>query len=153
MLQDNILVRLVEDGSAIAVNLSKGLVPFPQPSFNWIKDGQLLSSSALTYSSVTFDNIRRVDAGICNVSASNFVLNRLDAGMSSCISYHHHRSQLCLPQNTLVCTFSCTTWSQNIRNSVYCNFQKVCQRLCGLTSRAEPICSLSYADYSHLCHP
>ena len=78
MLQDNILVRLVEDGSAIAVNLSKDLAPFPQPSFNWTKDGRLLSSPALTYSSVTFDSIRRVDAGIYNVSAINFVLNSTD---------------------------------------------------------------------------
>ena len=78
ILQDNILVRLVEDGSAIAVNLSKGLAPFPQPSFNWTKDGRLLSSPALTYSSVTFDSIRRVDAGIYNVSATNFVLNSTD---------------------------------------------------------------------------
>ena len=75
MLQDNILVRLVEDGSPITVNLSIGLAPFPQPSFNWTKDGQLFISPSLSYSSVTFESIRRVDDGIYNVSATNFVLN------------------------------------------------------------------------------
>ena len=77
MLQDNILFRLVEDQSAITVNLSKGLAPFPQPSFNWTKDGLLFSSPALTYSSVTFDMITRLDAGIYNVSATNFVLDSM----------------------------------------------------------------------------
>lgn len=77
MLQDNIPVKLVEGESAITVNLTEGLAPFPQPSFNWTKDGFLLSGPALTYATVTFDNIRRVDAGIYNVSATNFVLNSM----------------------------------------------------------------------------
>ena len=75
-MRDNFLLRLEENNGRVLVNLTMGRDAFPEPTFSWTRDGQLLTGlSDLTYSSVTFDNVRRVDAGNYTVSATNFVLN------------------------------------------------------------------------------
>ena len=77
MLRDNVLLKVEENGGRIPIDLSEGLVAFPEPTSQWSKDGQPLNGPrpALTYNSVTFDNVRRTDAGNYTVVATNFVLN------------------------------------------------------------------------------
>ena len=77
MVRDNILLKVEDNSGRISVNLSEGLAAFPEPTFQWSKDGQPLSGPrpALTYSSVTFNDIRRTDAGNYSVVATSFVLN------------------------------------------------------------------------------
>ena len=75
LLQDNAILKVEENSGRIPVNLSEGLVVFPEPVFRWTKDGQPLNGSALTYKSIIFDNVRREDAGNYTVLATNFVIN------------------------------------------------------------------------------
>ena len=60
----------------ISIDLYQGPAAFPQPTlFDWNKDGQPVRAGLLlTYTSVTFDTVRRVDTGNYSVSATNFVL-------------------------------------------------------------------------------
>ena len=74
-LRDNFLVRVEEDNGRVPVNLTMGTAAFPEPTFSWTRDGLPLTGPGLTYSSVTFDNVRRTDAGNYTVSATNFILN------------------------------------------------------------------------------
>ena len=74
MLRDNFLVKVEENSGRIPVNLSEDLAAFPQPDFNWTKDGLPLTGPTLTYSSVTFITVTRTDTGNYTVSARNFVL-------------------------------------------------------------------------------
>ena len=74
-MRDNFLVRVEENNGRVPVNLTKGTTAFPEPTFSWTRDGQLLIGPDLTYSSVTFENVRRMDAGNYTVSATNFILN------------------------------------------------------------------------------
>ena len=73
-LQDNFLVRFEEDKSEnILVDLHQEPAGFPVPTlFSWSKNGQPLTTRPLTYSSVTFDTVRRADAGNYTVIAKNF---------------------------------------------------------------------------------
>ena len=75
-LRNNILLRIQENQVNIPIDLYQDPAAFPQPTlFNWNKDGQPLRTDLLlTYSSVTFDTVSRVDAGNYRVSATNFVL-------------------------------------------------------------------------------
>ena len=75
-LRDNFLVRLEEDNSQdIPVDLRQEPAGFPVPTeFSWNKDGERLTTRPHTYSSVTFDTVRRADAGVYAVSATNFVV-------------------------------------------------------------------------------
>ena len=77
MLWENVLLKVRESIGRIPVNISEGLAAFPEPTFQWSKDGQPLSGSRpfLTYDSVTFDNVTRSDAGNYTVIVTNYVLN------------------------------------------------------------------------------
>ena len=77
MLRDNVLLKVRENSGRIPVNISVRLAAFPEPAFQWSKDGQPLSGSrpVLTYDSVTFDNAMRSDAGNYTVVVTNYVLN------------------------------------------------------------------------------
>ena len=76
-LQNNLLLKVQENSEDILINLYQEPAAFPESSFfSWNKDGQpdLRTGLLLTYSSVTFDTVRRVDAGNYSVTASNFIL-------------------------------------------------------------------------------
>ena len=75
MLRNSILLKVEESSGRILVNLSEGLAAFPEPTYQWRRDGQPLSGPTLNYNSVTFNNVRRTDAGNYTVVATNFVLN------------------------------------------------------------------------------
>ena len=77
MIQDNIMLKVEENSGSIPVSLSEGLAAFPNPTFQWTKDGVRLNGPALTYSSVTFDIVTREDAGNYTVLATNFLLNSM----------------------------------------------------------------------------
>lgn len=77
MVRDKILLKVEENSGRILVNLSEGLAAFPEPTFQWSKDGKPLNGPVLTYNSVTFNNVRRSDAGNYTVVATNFVLNSI----------------------------------------------------------------------------
>lgn len=74
-LRDNLLIKLKENTTDVLINLLEEPAPVPLPNIVfWYKDGQYLSGSnqiGLTYSSVTFDTIRREDAGNYTVFAAN----------------------------------------------------------------------------------
>ncbi|MCG8620457.1 MAG: hypothetical protein MJE68_00470 [Proteobacteria bacterium] len=75
-MQNNLLLRIQENQTNVPVDLRQDPTAFPEPTiFNWNKDGQPLRNGLnLTYSNVTFDSIRREDAGNYSVYATNFVL-------------------------------------------------------------------------------
>ena len=74
-LQSNIVVRIEENSENVPVHLRQEPAAFPEPTlFSWNKDGQPLTRLTLTYSNVTFDTVRRSDAGNYTVSATNFVI-------------------------------------------------------------------------------
>ena len=76
-LRDQLLVKVEETQSeGITVDLLQEPAPFPQPSsFVWSKDGLPLTGfDQLTFSSVTFDTIKRMDAGNYTVLTRNFAL-------------------------------------------------------------------------------
>ena len=77
MLRDDVVLKLRENGGRIPVNISEGLAAFPEPTFQWSKDGRPLDGSRpeLTYSTVTFDSMRRSDAGNYTAAATNFELD------------------------------------------------------------------------------
>ena len=77
MLLDNFVLKVRENGGRIPVNISEGLAAFPEPISQWSKDGQLLDGSRpeLIYSTVTFDNVRRLDAGNYTVISTNYLLD------------------------------------------------------------------------------
>ena len=77
MLQDNVLLKVGESSGRIPVDLSEGLASFPEPVFQWSRNGQVLNGPrpALMYNSVTFDNVQRADGGNYTVVATNFVIN------------------------------------------------------------------------------
>ena len=60
----------------IPIDLHQEPAAFPEPTlYVWKKDGQPLRTGLpLTHSTVTFDTVRRADAGNYTVSATNFVL-------------------------------------------------------------------------------
>lgn len=74
-MHDNILLKVEENNGRISVNLSESTAAFPEPTFNWTKDGQPLTGFDLTCSTLTFDNVKRIDSGQYTVSATNFVIN------------------------------------------------------------------------------
>ena len=74
-MQSDILLNFEEYSENVPVDLRQDPAAFPEPSlFSWNKDGQPLTGLPLTYSNVTFDTVRRVDAGNYTVSAANFVI-------------------------------------------------------------------------------
>ena len=75
-MQNNLLLRLQENNEDIPIDLHQERAAFPEPTlFSWNKDGQALRTGlTLTYSTVIFDVVRRVDAGNYSVTATNFVL-------------------------------------------------------------------------------
>ena len=76
-LRDQLHVKVEETQSeGITVDLLQEPAPFPQPSsFVWSKDGlPLIGFDQLTYSNVTFDTIKRTDAGNYTVLVRNFAL-------------------------------------------------------------------------------
>ena len=75
MVRDNISLKVEENNARTAVNLSESLAAFPEPFFQWSKDGQPLSGPILTYNTATFNSVRRADTGNYTVVATNFVLN------------------------------------------------------------------------------
>ena len=81
MLRDNnILLKLEEGSGRILVNISEGMAAFPEPSFQWSRNGQPLSGMhmsglVLTYDSITFNDVRRTDAGNYTVVATSYFLN------------------------------------------------------------------------------
>ena len=77
-LRDDVVLKVRENGGRIPVNISEGSAAFPEPTLiQWSKDGQPLDGSRpeLTYSTVTFDNVRRSDAGNYTAAATNFELD------------------------------------------------------------------------------
>ena len=77
ILRDNLLVKIEVGTENITVDLNQEPAAFPEPTrFSWNKDGQPLSVTdlILTYSNVTFNTVRRADAGNYTVTATNFVL-------------------------------------------------------------------------------
>ena len=76
MLRDNVVLKVRENGGRIPVNISEGLAAFPEPTSQWSKDGHLLDGSRpeVTYSTVTFDTIRRSDAGNYTAVSTNYLL-------------------------------------------------------------------------------
>ena len=76
-LRSSVLLKVRESSGRIPVNISEGLAAFPEPTFQWSKDGQPLSGSrpVLTHDRVTFDNVMRSDAGNYSVVVTNYVLN------------------------------------------------------------------------------
>ena len=70
------LVKIEENNENITINLRQEPTGFPEPIlFSWNKDEQPIRTGiSLTYSSVTFDIVRRVDAGNYSVSATNYVI-------------------------------------------------------------------------------
>ena len=75
MIRDNVLLKVRENSGRIPVNLSEGLAAFPEPTFQWTKDGESLNGPILTYNSVMFSSVRRADAGNYTVLATNSKLN------------------------------------------------------------------------------
>jgi hypothetical protein len=75
-LRDQFLVKVEETQESITVDLFQEPAAFPQPSsFEWFKDGLPLTGfDQLTSSNVTFDAIKRTDAGNYTVLARNFAL-------------------------------------------------------------------------------
>ena len=75
-LQDDFMVKILENTSNVTINLQQELVAFPEPTlFSWSKDGQpLMADLVLTYSNVTFATVRRADTGNYTITATNFVL-------------------------------------------------------------------------------
>ena len=69
-------MKILENSSNITVDLSQEPAAFPEPTvFSWNKGGQPLMTDLLsTYSNVTFDTVRRADAGSYTITATNFVL-------------------------------------------------------------------------------
>ena len=65
-----------ENETNIPVDLRQQPAAFPDPTFFiWNKDNQSVRTGLIfAYSGVTFDTIRRVDAGNYTVTATNFVL-------------------------------------------------------------------------------
>lgn len=74
-LQDNLLIKLKENTRNVIIDLLEEPAPVPIPEFvYWEKDGRPPSRSnriSLTYSSMTFDTIRREDVGNYTVFAAN----------------------------------------------------------------------------------
>ena len=78
-LQNNFVVRIEENSRNVPVDVRLDPEPFPLDtlSFSWIKDNQSLTGDSgltLAYSSITFTIIRRSDAGVYSVSASNHII-------------------------------------------------------------------------------
>ena len=76
-MQDGVVVRIEENSENVLVDLRQEPAAFPEPAyFRWYKDGQPLAQAdrPLTYSNVTFNTIRREDAGNYSVSATNFII-------------------------------------------------------------------------------
>ena len=76
------MVRILEKSRDVPIDLAVGPLPFPLDtiSFNWSKDGRLLTTGPmLTYSSVTFSIIERRDSGSYFVQAMN-VVNEVQIG-------------------------------------------------------------------------
>ena len=76
-LQDNVIVKIEENTNNVSIDLLQDPAPYPIPTvFIWYKDGEQLSMSDLgpgwTYSTATFNTVRRVDAGGYAVTATNF---------------------------------------------------------------------------------
>ena len=75
-LRDNFMVRILENGRNIPIDLTVDPLPFPLDtiSFNWSRDGRPLTTGpTLTYSSVTFSSVERTYSGIYSVLVANFV--------------------------------------------------------------------------------
>ena len=70
------MLKVLENRTNITINLYQEPAAFPEPTvFNWNKDGQPLKTDLLlTYSNVTFDTVKRDDAGNYSVITTNFVL-------------------------------------------------------------------------------
>ena len=75
-LQDNLMLRIVENSLNVPVDLNQKPLGFPEPtSFNWSKNGVELSDPTLTFSRITFPTVSRSSAGQYEVAATNFVLD------------------------------------------------------------------------------
>ena len=72
------MVRIEENSRNIPVDIGLDPEPFPLDtvSFSWTRDDQPLSGGSglvLAYSTVTFPTIKRSDAGVYSVAASNHI--------------------------------------------------------------------------------
>ena len=75
-MQDFFPIKIEEGSESIPVDIRQDPFAFPEPTlFHWSKDGQPLRAGlSFTYSNVTFDTIKRADAGNYTVSATNFII-------------------------------------------------------------------------------
>ena len=75
-LQDNLILKIVQNSVNVPIDLSQDPPPYPVPaSFNWTNDGApLMNGLAVTYSNITFPVVSRNDSGRYQVSATNYVL-------------------------------------------------------------------------------
>ena len=69
------MLKVLENRTNITIDLYQEPAAFPEPTvFSWNKDGQPLRTDLLlTYSNVTFDTVKRADAGNYSVITTNFV--------------------------------------------------------------------------------
>ena len=72
-------MRIEENSRNVPVDIRLDPEPFPLGtlSFSWTRDGQPLTGDSglgLAYSTLTFSTIRRSDAGMYSVSASNHIV-------------------------------------------------------------------------------
>ena len=75
-MQDDLMLRIVENSLNVPVDLSRNPVGFPEPtSFSWTRNGVKLSDPTLTFSRIFFPTVSRSSAGQYEVSATNFVLD------------------------------------------------------------------------------
>ena len=77
-MQDNLTIRILENSLNVPVDLNRDpeAIAFPEPIFNWTRNGIPLSDPfLLTYSQITFASVSRNNAGQYEVSAINFILN------------------------------------------------------------------------------
>ena len=76
-MQDFFPIKIEEGSESISVDIRQDPFAFPEPMalFHWNKDGQSLRAGlSFTYSNMTFDTIKRADAGNYTVSATNFII-------------------------------------------------------------------------------
>ena len=76
-LLDGEVIRFQQGARNMEVNLESGRPAFPQPTFEWTKDGQAISNSSgrvFGYPALNIDTVDRSDSGLYTLAARNTIL-------------------------------------------------------------------------------